>query len=68
MAGPGAGRVQLDSTCGSCNTELPNLQTTRNKMAENVSFKVFLKDAKNGGENEVRRFVVDRKDCWQKRL
>jgi len=29
-------------------------------MAENVSFKVFLKDAENGGENEVRRFVVDR--------
>eukprot|EP00092_Neocalanus_flemingeri_P022656 GFUD01024576.1.p1 GENE.GFUD01024576.1~~GFUD01024576.1.p1 ORF type:complete len:537 (+),score=202.22 GFUD01024576.1:204-1814(+) len=29
-------------------------------MADNVSFKVFLKDPENEGENEVRRFVVDR--------
>merc|ERR1711892_1506289 len=31
-----------------------------NKMTDNVSFKVFLKDLNNGGENEVRRFVVDK--------
>merc|ERR1711892_349767 len=31
-----------------------------NKMTDNVSFKVFLKDSNNGGENEVRRFVVDK--------
>merc|ERR1711892_12798 len=31
-----------------------------NNMTDNVSFKVFLKDSNNGGENEVRRFVVDK--------
>merc|ERR1712106_585260 len=34
--------------------------TDKHKMADNVSFKVFLKDSNNGGENEVRRFVVDK--------
>jgi hypothetical protein len=29
-------------------------------MSDNVSFKVFLKDQENGGEHEVRRFVVDK--------
>merc|ERR1739838_272539 len=34
--------------------------TDKHKMADNVSFKVFLKDSNDGGENEVRRFVVDK--------
>jgi len=35
-------------------------KTREIKMSDNVSFKVFLKDQENGGENEVRRFVVDK--------
>merc|ERR1739838_558584 len=34
--------------------------TDKHKMTDNVSFKVFLKDSNDGGENEVRRFVVDK--------
>merc|ERR1719228_2750321 len=34
--------------------------TTRKKMSETVSFKVFLKDSENAGNDEVRRFVLDR--------
>merc|ERR1712012_1074733 len=30
------------------------------KMADNVSFKVYLKDPSQGEETEVRRFVVDK--------
>merc|ERR1711892_420105 len=44
-----------------------------NKMTDNVSFKVFLKDSNNVGENEVRRFVVDKDvstsfTCLQEKL
>merc|ERR1712226_617881 len=36
------------------------LQREEIKMADNVSFKVYLKDPSQGEETEVRRFVVDR--------
>merc|ERR1712226_76015 len=36
------------------------LQREEIKMADNVSFKVYLKDPSQGEETEVRRFVVDK--------
>merc|ERR1712211_98115 len=37
-----------------------HLQREEVKMADNVSFKVYLKDPSQGEETEVRRFVVDK--------
>merc|ERR1712211_223355 len=37
-----------------------HLQGEEVKMADNVSFKVYLKDPSQGEETEVRRFVVDK--------
>merc|ERR1712088_790386 len=37
-----------------------HLQKEDSKMADNVSFKVYLKDPSQGEETEVRRFVVDK--------
>merc|ERR1712226_1192959 len=37
-----------------------HLQREEIKMADNVSFKVYLKDPSQGEETEVRRFVVDK--------
>merc|ERR1712130_800642 len=37
-----------------------HLQREEIKMADNVSFKVYLKDPSQGEETEVRRFVVER--------
>merc|ERR1712047_170616 len=37
-----------------------HLQREEVKMADNVSFKVYLKDPSQGEELEVRRFVVDK--------
>merc|ERR1712088_1264773 len=37
-----------------------HLQKEDSKMADNVSFKVYLKDPSQGEELEVRRFVVDK--------
>merc|ERR1712107_418871 len=37
-----------------------HLQREEVKMADNVSFKVYLKDPSHGEETEVRRFVVDK--------
>merc|ERR1712012_1107235 len=37
-----------------------HLQGEEVKMADNVSFKVYLKDPPQGEETEVRRFVVDK--------
>merc|ERR1712004_723097 len=37
-----------------------HLQREEVKMANNVSFKVYLKDPSQGEELEVRRFVVDK--------
>merc|ERR1711915_1022197 len=37
-----------------------NQNNNKEKMSETVSFKVFLKDSENAGNDEVRRFVLDR--------
>merc|ERR1712226_387158 len=37
-----------------------NQNNNKEKMNETVSFKVFLKDSENAGNDEVRRFVLDR--------
>merc|ERR1712212_986987 len=37
-----------------------NQDKNKEKMSETVSFKVFLKDPENPGNDEVRRFVLDR--------
>merc|ERR1712212_302694 len=47
----------------SCNRTLliqEKSKQNKEKMSETVSFKVFLKDPENPGNDEVRRFVLDR--------